>query len=78
MKYMEALCLSNANAMSKAIEKLIKEEDYISFLATHVAIAKPIKRYLNNQATAEEYAAKLGEYSIKQVDDYLKSLKEGK
>ena len=78
MKYMEALCLSNANAMSKAIEKLIKEEDYISFLATHVAISKPIKRYLNNQATAEEYAAKLGEYSIKQVDDYLKSLKDGK
>jgi len=78
MKYMEALCLSNAKAMAKAMNKLIKEEDYISFLATHVAIAKPIKRYLNNQAAAEEYAEKLGSYSIKQVDDYLKSLKEEK
>ncbi|MDD2307777.1 MAG: hypothetical protein PHP53_23950 [Prolixibacteraceae bacterium] len=78
MKYMEALCLSSANAMAKAMNKLIKEEDYISFLATHVAIAKPIKRYLNNQAAAEEYAEKLGSYSIKDVDNYLKSLKEEK
>ena len=78
MKYMEALCLSNANAMAKAMNKLIKEEDYIFFLSTHVAIANPIKRYLNNQAAAEEYAEKLGSYSIKQVDDYLKTLKERK
>ena len=29
MTYMEALCLSNAKAMAKAMNKLIKEEDYI-------------------------------------------------
>ena len=78
MKYMEALCLNNAKTMAKAMKKLIKEEDYIYFLATHVVISKPIKRYLNNQAAAEEYAEKLGSYSIRQVDDYLKSLKEKK
>ena len=41
-------------------------------------VSKPIKRYLNNIDVAEEYAEKLGSYSIKEVDDYLKSLKEVK
>ena len=78
MTYREALCLSTAGVMSKAMEKLVKDDDYIYFLETHVMVSKPIKRYLNNIEVAEEYAKKLGSYSIKQVDDYLKSLKEGK
>lgn len=78
MTYREALCLSNASVMAKAMAKLVENDNHISFLETHVMVSKPIKRYLNNIAAAEEYAEKLGIYSIKQVDDYLKSLKEGK
>lgn len=78
MTYREALCLSNASVMSKAMAKLIENDNHISFLETHVMVSKLIKRYLNNIDVAEEYAEKLGSYSIKQVDDYLKSLKEGK
>ena len=78
MTYREALCLSNATVMAKAMEKLVKDGNQISFLEIHVMVSKPIKRYLNNIDVAEEYAEKLGSYSIKEVDDYLKSLKEGK
>ena len=78
MTYGEALCLSYASVMAEAMEKLVKDNDYISFLKTHIMVSKPIKRYLNNIDVAEEYAEKLGSYSIKQVDDYLKSLKEEK
>ena len=78
MTYREALCLSSASIMTKAMEKLVENDNHISFLETHVMVSKPIKRYLNNIDVAEEYAEKLGSYSIKEVDDYLKSLKEEK
>ena len=78
MTYREALCISNASVMAKAMAKLVENDNHISYLETHVMVSKPIKRYLNNIDVAEEYAEKLGSYSIKEVDDYLKSLKEGK
>ena len=78
MIYREALCLSSASIMAKAMAKLVEDDNHISFLETHVMVSKPMKRYLNNIDVAEEYAKKLGEYSIKDVDNYLKSLKEGK
>ena len=78
MTYGESLCSISVSVMVKAMEELVENDDCISFLKIHVMVSKPIKRYLNNIDVAEEYAEKLGSYSIRQVDDYLKSLKEGK
>jgi len=78
MKYREAIISSYLKTTNTALDKLASGNDEINFMRTQVKISKVFKRYLDNQAAAEEYAAKLGEYSIKQVDDYLKSLKEAK
>ena len=78
MKYKSAIIMSYLETMNAALEKMTVDMDEDDFIKTQVKISKVFKRYLNNQAAAEEYAEKLGSYSIKQVDDYLKSLKEGK
>ena len=78
MKYREAIIMSYLETMNTALDKLASDNDEIDFIRTQVKISKVFKRYLDNPVVAEEYAEKLGSYSIKQVDDYLKSLKEGK
>ena len=78
MKYREAIIMSYLETMNTALDKLASDNDEIDFIRTQVKISKVFKRYLDSPVVAEEYAEKLGSYSIKQVDDYLKSLKEGK
>ena len=78
MKYRDAIIMSYLNAMNTALERFDSANDAVDFIRTQVKISKVFKRYLNNIDVAEEYAEKLGSYSIKEVDDYLKSLKEGK
>ena len=78
MKYREVIIVSYLATMNTALNKLISDNDEVDFIRTQVKISKVFKRYLDNQVVAEMHAEKLGEYSIKDVDNYLKSLKEGK
>ena len=68
-------CLATMNA---ALDKMDSDNDEIDFIRTQVKISKVFKRYLDSPVVAEMHAKKLGEYSIKDVDNYLKSLKEEK
>ena len=70
--------MSYLETMNAALEKLASDNDEVDFIRTQVKISKVFKRYLDSTVVAESYAKKLGEYSIKDVDNYLKSLKEGK
>ena len=78
MKYREAIIMSYLETMNNALDKLASDDDEIDFIRTQVKISKVFKRYLDNQVVAEMHAKKLGEYSIKDEDNYLKSLKEEK
>ena len=78
MKYKSAMIMSYLETMNAALEKMTVDMDEDDFIRTQVKISKVFKRYLDSPVVAESYAEKLGEYSIKQVDNYLKSLKEGK
>ena len=78
MRYIEAIIISYLETMNAALEKLASDNDEVDFIRTQVKISKVFKRYLDSQVLAESYAKKLGEYSIKDVDNYLKSLKDGK
>ena len=62
--------------MSVALDKLASDNDEVDFIRTQVKISKVFKRYLDSPVVAEMHAKKLGEYSIKDVDNYLKSLKD--
>ena len=70
--------MSYLETMNAALDKLTSDNDEVDFMRTQVKISKVFKRYLDSPVVAESYAKKLGEYSIKDVDNYLKSLKEGK
>ena len=78
MTYREAIIMSYLETMNAALEKLDSDNDEVDFIKTQVKISKVFKRYLDNQVVAEMHAKKLGECSIKDVDNYLKSLKEEK
>ena len=78
MKYKQAIIISYLETMNAALEKLSSDNDEVDFIRTQVKISKVFKRYLDSPVVAESYAKKLGEYSIKDVDNYLKSLKEEK
>ena len=78
MKYRQAIIMSYLGTMNAALKKLVSDNDEIDFIRTQVKISKVFKRYLDSPVVAEMHAKKLGEYSIKDVDNYLKSLKEGK
>ena len=78
MKYRQAIIMSYLETMNAAIEKLASDNDDVDFIRTQVKISKVFKRYLDSPVVAEMHAKKLGEYSIKDVDNYLKSLKEEK
>ena len=78
MKYRQAIIMSYLETMNAALEKLASNDDEVDFIRTQVKISKVFKRYLDSPVVAESYAKKLGEYSIKDVDNYLKSLKEEK
>ena len=78
MKYRQAIIMSYLKTMNVALDKLVSDNDEIDFIRTQVKISKVFKRYLDSPAVAEMHAKKLGEYSIRDVDNYLKSLKEGK
>ena len=78
MKYRQAIIMSYLETMNAALEKMDSDNDEVDFIRTQVKISKVFKRYLDSPVVAESYAKKLGEYSIKQVDNYLKSLKEEK
>ena len=62
--------------MNAALEKFASDNDEDYFMRTQVKISKVFKRYLDSPVVAEMYAKKLGAYSIRDVDNYLKSLKE--
>lgn len=70
--------MSYLEIMNAALEKLASDNDEVDFMRTQVKISKVFKRYLDSPVVAEMHAKKLGEYSIKDVDNYLKSLKEEK
>ena len=70
--------MSYLEIMDAALEKITVDMDEDDFIRTQVKISKVFKRYLDSPVVAESYAKKLEEYSIKQVDNYLKSLKEEK
>ena len=78
MKYRQAIIMSYLEIMDAALEKITVDMDEDDFIRTQVKISKVFKRYLDSPVVAESYAKKLEEYSIKQVDNYLKSLKEEK
>ena len=78
MKYKSAMIMGYIETMNAALEKMTVDMDEDDFIRTQVKISKVFKRYLDSPVVAESYAKKLGEYSIKQVDNYLKSLKEEK
>jgi len=78
VKYRQAIIMSYLETMNAALEKLASDNDEVDFIRTQVKISKVFKRSLDSPVVAESYAKKLGEYSIKDVDYYLKSLKEGK
>ena len=72
------MIMSYLETMNTALEKMTVDMDEDYFIRTQVKISKVFKRYLDSPVIAESYAKNLGDYSIKQVDNYLKSLKEGK
>ena len=72
------MIMSYLETMNKALEKMTVDMNEDDFIRTQVKISKVFKRYSDSPVVAESYAKKLGEYSIKDVDNYLKSLKEGK
>ena len=76
MKYKSAMIMSYLEITNTALEKMKVDMDEDDFIRTKVKISKVFKRYLDSPVVAESYAKKLGEYSIKDVDNYLKSLKE--
>lgn len=78
MTYREAIIISYLETMNAALEKLASDNDEVDFIKTQVKISKVFKRYLDNPVVAEMHAKELGEYSIRDVDNYLKSLKEEK
>ena len=78
MKYIQAIIISYLETMNAALEKMTVDMDGDDFIRTQVKISKVFKRYLDSPVVAEMYAKKTGEYSIRDVDNYLKSLKEGK
>lgn len=78
MKYRQAIIMSYLETINAALEKLASDNDEVDFIKTQVKISKVFKRYLDSPVVAEMHAKKLGEYSIKEVDNYLKSLKEEK
>ena len=78
MKYKNAMIMSYLETINTALEKMTVDMNEDDFIRTQVKISKVFKRYLDSQVVAEMHAKKLGEYSIKDVDNYLKSLKEGK
>ena len=77
MTYKEALVVSFLEATNSAIDDL-SESNHVAFMELQVKMSKVFKRYLDNPVVAEQKAKELGVYSIKDVDNYLKSLKEGK
>ena len=70
--------MSYLATVNAALDKMDSDNDEIDFIRIQVKISKVFKRYLDSPAIAEMHAKKLGEYSIKDVDNYLKSLKEEK
>ena len=68
--------MSYLKTMNAALEKLASDNDEDYFMRTQVKISKVFKRYIDSPVAAETHAKKLGEYSIRDVDNYLKSLKE--
>ena len=70
------MIMSYLETINTALEKMTVDMDEDDFIRTQVKISKVFKRYLDSPVVAESYAKKLGKYSIKQVDNYLKSLKE--
>ena len=78
MKYGQAIIISYLETVNAALEKLASDNGELDFIKTQVKISKVFKRYLDSPVVAEMHAKKLGEHSIKDVDNYLKSLKEGK
>ena len=78
MTYIQAIIMSYLETMNAALEKMDSDNDEVDFIKTQVKISKVFKRYLYNQVAAEMHAKELGEYSIRDVDNYLKSLKEEK
>ena len=78
MKYGQAIIMSYLETMNAALGKLASDNDEVDFIRTQVKISKVFKRYLDSPVVAEMYAKKTGEYSLKDVDNYLKSLKEEK
>ena len=72
------MIMSYLETMNVALDKLASDNDEVDFIRTQVKISKVFKRYLDSPAVAEIHAKKLGEYSIRDVDNYLKSLKEEK
>ena len=72
------MIMSYLETINTALEKMTVDMDEDDFIRTQVKISKVFKRYLDSPVVAESYAKKLGAYSIKQVDNYLKSLKEEK
>ena len=70
--------MSYLETVNAALEKMDSDSDEVDFIKTQVKISKVFKRYLDSPVVAEMHAKKLVEYSIKDVDNYLKSLKEGK
>ena len=72
------MIMSYLETMNTALEKMTVDMNEDDFIRTQVKISKVFKRYLDSPVIAESYAKNLGDYSIKQVDNYLKSLKEGK
>ena len=70
--------MSYLEATNAALEKFASDNDEVDFIKTQVKISKVFKRYLDNPIVAEMHAKELGEYSVRDVDNYLKSLKEEK
>jgi hypothetical protein len=78
VKYRQAIIMSYLETMNAALEKLASDNDEVDFIKTQVKISKVFKRYLYSPIVAEMHAKKIEEYSIRDVDNYLKSLKEEK
>ena len=78
MTYIQAIIMSYLETMNAALEKMDSDNDEVDFIKIQVKISKVFKRYLDNPVVAEMHAEKLGKYSIRDVDNYLKSLKEEK
>ena len=69
MTYRKAIIMSYLEAMNTALEKLASDDNEVDFIRTQVKISKVFKRYLDSPVVAEMHAKKLGEYSIKDVDN---------